>query len=313
MRCPNLEALEFCHEREFNLRKLMSVVCNDGVFPKLKSFSLASAHDIPREYLTPFATTMQGRIKTFTSYSISSSSINVLISSGWADTLEVIRLQHLPSKDISRILGTCSNLRTFSVSRNGLTTLYSGEQDDREAEWVCLDLENFEMTYLDGRPSTKRGDNGSDITATTVSDRSLKEERTVECIKRVYRQLGRLKRLQHLRIGWRTSADFEQCANLDLSFKSGLRHLKTLKELRVLDVGCIQQLNIGFEEVEWIAESWPELQLIKGYYAKETTDRVRVDGFEIIDEDIVDAKWNGMKDPVHIDWLRSLRPDILIT
>ncbi|KAF9963925.1 hypothetical protein BGZ65_005650 [Modicella reniformis] len=105
------------------------------------------------------------------------------------------------------------------------------------------------------------------IRAMTAYDRKLRNLFTLyrkngQCMDSS--QMGRLIKLKHLTVGWSTTMAFSSRANLDMSLKSGLGHLSELKTLEVLDVNHLYHLEIGMEEIQWMAEQWPELTRIHG-------------------------------------------------
>ncbi|KAF9344875.1 hypothetical protein BGX26_003798, partial [Mortierella sp. AD094] len=180
-----------------------------------------------------------------------------------AETLEEPRLGSgvaVSCYDINTILRTCSKLKILSIeskpqdpdvtSRHafGLSDWYDVQNGVYGTYWVCLQLEDLEITFLDIRNKYYGQD---------------KEKNMVAKIKRIYEQIGRLSKLQRLRLGWHTDQDSYYDANLDMSITSGLEHLEGFKELRELDITCIDQVNVAREEVEWMAENWQKLRRIK--------------------------------------------------
>ncbi|KAG0307140.1 hypothetical protein BGZ98_000959 [Dissophora globulifera] len=53
-------------------------------------------------------------------------------------------------------------------------------------------------------------------------------------------------------------------AILDLSLATGLAHLAGLKKLRTLNISRIKGHKIGYPELEWMRDNWPQLTTFKG-------------------------------------------------
>ncbi|KAF9345135.1 hypothetical protein BGX26_003489 [Mortierella sp. AD094] len=228
---------------------------------------------------------------------------------------------------IELILTTCRNLKTFSVAASlnndvdppynykiGVTVWYQN-QEYNPGDWVCLELENLELPIIDARVVY----DGNAVRTRSPFQHLLHwEERTVQGIQNVYQQLGRLTKLQHLRLEWWTEKKYESCANMDMSIESGLEHLEGLKELRVLDVSCIKQVNVQQREVEWMAENWPRIRKIKGLLEKENdTNHIqfRPEDYkfeEMYDDEVDPVEISGAQVPDHIQWLRQQRPYIKV-
>ncbi|KAG9061019.1 hypothetical protein KI688_007648 [Linnemannia hyalina] len=58
-----------------------------------------------------------------------------------------------------------------------------------------------------------------------------------------------------------------QTTCLELTLDSGLDILRTLTELRVIDITRMKH-PLGVEEMEWMEDNWPNLRTIKGLFAK---------------------------------------------
>ncbi|KAK3825433.1 MAG: hypothetical protein J3Q66DRAFT_365211 [Benniella sp.] len=194
----------------------------------------------------------------------------------WSQTLETLSIYEahlITSPDIQLILTSCPKLKKFdcicywllithqprSDEDNplpGLKAMVTGENDannDMVTDWVCLEMEELKITFSDGRRSL-------------VEEPMLtqQEQWTARGIERVYEQLGRLKKLRELTIGWCSGRTFSKDANLDMSLQSGMEHMKDLRVLRTLDVNYIARLNFGMAEAQWILQNWPELRTISG-------------------------------------------------
>ncbi|KAF9105671.1 hypothetical protein BGX27_009506 [Mortierella sp. AM989] len=304
-RCPALEQLRINHFPKGTVRKLASFIGDVELFPKLNDIYFA--HDtLSKSDWGSLIPAMQGRIKSFWVFAVHISGLRDFVESlttCWAQTLEVlllhqgVRLKHI---DIEKILTRCPNLKTFSIFTSliyreevegkvpGLEAWFDEGRDSGTKDWVCLELENIEMAFLDVR-EIYTGDPGAPESDDAKGQRMLhQEECTDKGIKKAFQMLGRLTKLKYLRLGWVTSEAFADDANMDLSFESGLKHLEGLKDLEVLDVSNMYVIDMKQEEFEWMLESWPKLREIHGiqYY-----------------EDHEDKK-------EHLQWLRQQCPDI---
>ncbi|KAF9358305.1 hypothetical protein BGX26_002049 [Mortierella sp. AD094] len=283
--------------------------------------------DISESEWRPFAPALQGRIKTFSTknstFTTGSESFYKSIKPYWSETLEIIRIRRdatIEDLDIQLILTSCPNLKTFSAFINT-----SGRRDRRmpaasgltvqryirsrwgQNDWVCLKLENLELALFDDRTGLVW-----EYEEMGVDTKVPQEEEAASALELFYEQLGQLTKLQHLRLGWRTVV-YHFRSHLDLSIRNGLTHLEGLKDLRVLDVGCIRELKIGQKEVEWMADNWPKLKRLKGLFAKETVnyDRsIEVD-FETAHDAIPRADLDKANEQGYIQWLHEKRPHII--
>jgi hypothetical protein len=224
----------------------------------------------------------------------------------WSQTLETLSIYEahlITSPDIQLILTSCPRLKRFdcicywllithqprSDEDNplpGLKAMVSGENDannDMVTDWVCLEMEELKITFSDGRRS---------LVEEPMS--TQQEQWTARGIERVYEQLGRLKKLRELTIGWCSGRTFSKDANLDMSLQSGMEHMKDLRVLRTLDVNYIARLNFGMAEAQWILQNWPELRTISGL-----RNRYRAT------DDLAPER-------NHIEFLNSVNPKLLI-
>ncbi|KAG0011148.1 hypothetical protein BGZ80_000914 [Entomortierella chlamydospora] len=277
-------------------------------------------------------TGLRGRIKSFsadiTQFKPSAGAFVKAMTTHWSETLQVIRIQRqvdVLSEEIELILTTCPNLRTFSVfttlieygrTRGDFNGIKAWIRDDEEcatADWVCLGLENLELTFLDCRMLYLGCIDEMDPEIEPRYSQLHQEGWTVKGIQRIYQQLGRLTKMVHLRIGWHSTDSLYFNANMDMSLKYGLDHLKGLKKLRVLDISCIRYVKIGQEEVEWMVENWPNLRRIRGLITK-TTGRFhgRLGEFEQLEYDDIPNVCSNPEDRGYIRWLRRMRPHIVI-
>ncbi|KAF9114785.1 hypothetical protein BGX27_009819 [Mortierella sp. AM989] len=319
-RCPSLEKLRItlC-EGEIH-DKFYPLIADVRVFPRLTNIDIQIENQSSSSR-TPLVSGMEGRIKTFAMNGpVFQSPYNMCRR--WGTTLEVIRIgwsSTIDGGDIELILTNCSKLKTFTVStdindhnedqirgQTGFWALTRGTYLEAN-KWVCMDLEHLEMTFMDVR--------AADPTILNRSfNQSMLEIQTVTGIHSIYYQIGRLTKLQHLRLRWSTVKKFQNRANLDMSIGSGLMHMEKLKELEILDVTCIQQVNIEQEEVEWMEENWPKLQRIKGLFAKNSRRHCRLSDQEhLCDEDADRVNRDESNDPMPIQWFRSQRSRLVIT
>ncbi|KAF9994068.1 hypothetical protein BGZ79_001212 [Entomortierella chlamydospora] len=302
-RCSALENVRIHHYWR-SLSKLITIFGDVQRLPNLSSVSFLMSC-LEEEDWKLLVTGLRGRIKSFsadiTQFKPSAGAFVKAMTTHWSETLQVIRIQRqvdVLSEEIELILTTCPNLRTFSVfttlieygrTRGDFNGIKAWIRDDEEcatADWVCLGLENLELTFLDCRMLYLGCIDEMDPEIEPRYSQLHQEGWTVKGIQRIYQQLGRLTKMVHLRIGWHSTDSLYFNANMDMSLKYGLDHLKGLKKLRVLDISCIRYVKIGQEEVEWMVENWPNLRRIRGLITK-TTGRFhgRLGEFEQLDMD----------------------------
>ncbi|KAG0009522.1 hypothetical protein BGZ80_002307 [Entomortierella chlamydospora] len=292
-RCPSLRRLESLHNWGQQLCKVGSFLWDPQFFSQLSEISLDSLVLEESEWM-PLISGMCGRIKVLTvddvQIRVSLGDFFKAVTTHWADTIEIIRLESLriSSQEIELILSTCSKLKSFAVTNDlltrprGLRAWRHEDYDDNKADWVCLQLERLELMVLDCR-EPYGDDDQMDY---------FEEELTTNGVRRVYQQLGRLSKLQHLQTGWVSCDEFEMYSNFDLSLESGLEYLEGLKDLRVLDVH-FERLKVGQIEIEWMVKNWPRLQELRGFCPSR-------------DGDVVEM-------PAHIQWLRGHYPHITVS
>ncbi|KAK3825427.1 MAG: hypothetical protein J3Q66DRAFT_396397 [Benniella sp.] len=192
----------------------------------------------------------------------------------WSQTLESVHIYNshlITSQDIQLILTTCPKLKKFDCICYWLLMIHQPQDADSKplpglavneessaenggmADWACMELEELRLTFADGRRVN--------VTETVAEQQ---EQRTARGIKRVYQQLGRLKKLRELTIGWCSGSMFSKGANLDISLDSGLGHMEGMISLTYFDIYFISRLNIGVAEAEWMLKNWPSLTRIGG-------------------------------------------------
>ncbi|KAG0009558.1 hypothetical protein BGZ80_002268 [Entomortierella chlamydospora] len=218
--------------------------------------------------------------------------------SGCEDTTLFPFLQRCPALEEVKIVQASYSIfkETFSIESTTITSgliAWRDIQDENDGpNWACLELEDLEIRFLDVR-NRNYGQN--------------EEMNTIAGINRAYKQIGRLSRLQRLRLGWHPNQPTSHQAKLDMSITSGLRQMEGLKELRELDITYINEVNIGQDEVEFMVESWPKLRRIKGLL------ELNLSKFPAEDENIVTSNTELGECPACIQWLLQQKQFISIT
>jgi len=194
----------------------------------------------------------------------------------WSQTLESLKINNaefITSSDIQLVMTTCPKLRKLSCfcywppwashpNQGGLDELpglrvkdygESSIDGDRTMDWVCLGLEILKLTITDGR-------------SVFVEEPMLsqQEQQVAQGIRRIYEQIGCLKKLTKLTIGWCSSDRSLKSASLDMSLHSGMVHMEKLKKLSMVDINYIPKVNIGMDEAQWMLDNWPMLKTING-------------------------------------------------
>ncbi|KAF9399433.1 hypothetical protein BGX21_006253 [Mortierella sp. AD011] len=332
-RCPNLEKLWLTQGTVDNvIHDIALLIEETPVLPKLSHLSLRSV-GVQKDDWMRVVSGVTGRLKSLSMlllYIDPASLPFEAIAASWANKLEIIRIQQISvsGHHIELILTTCHKLKTFSVAasqNNDVDPHYSDEvglsvwHQNREynpGDWVCLELENLELPIVNARVVY---DGNAMRSRSPLQQSHIWEEWTVQEIQNVYHQLGRLTKLQHLRLEWWTAKKYEPCASIDMSIESGLEHLEGLRDLRVLDVSCIQRVNIQQKEVEWIADNWPRIRKIKGLLEKDDATHnhhLRPEDYKFEEMYYDEAEPVEIPDawvPDHIQWLRQQRPHLVIT
>ncbi|KAF9095509.1 hypothetical protein BGX27_001263 [Mortierella sp. AM989] len=319
-RCPSLESFKIMHYMGQVHERFYPLLADVRLFPRLTNIAM-QIEDQSASLWRSLISAMEGRIKTFAVDGYNIQPLTIMCKH-WGTTLEVIRIganSMVDGGEIELILTTCSKLRTFTVftdiddRRQGRTRGYTGfwawarGTYIEENKWVCMDLEHLEMSFMDVRAANSRILSGD-------FNQSMLEIQTFTGIHSIYYQIGRLTKLQHLRLGWSTDKRFQNRVNLDMSIGSGLMHMEKLKELEILDVTCIQQVNIKQQEVKWMNENWPKLQRIRGLFKKESKYHEWLpDQEHLCNEDTDRVNRDESNDPMPIQWLRRQRPRLVIS
>ncbi|KAF9423623.1 hypothetical protein BGZ76_003642 [Entomortierella beljakovae] len=270
-RCKSLTTLKLCC-RIFNVVELLNEFHDPEFCPKLSTFSMEHIEYIPKEGLPEFFINHGARLKTLAIDTLNLGKTGFTMFAGqWAHNLSSLYFgpaTSVSSNEISYALLKCTGLRKFVVAAyvdlfhfgqlNATLSIFESHLiNPASEEWACKDLETLELIVMDKR-SLFTGPNHEDLIR-----QSREETQVIQAIDGLNFQLGKLHKLKHLRLGWKTPSEFRACANIDFSFKRGLRHLEGLKNLEILDLSLIHRTKIQKEETDWIAENWPKLQEIR--------------------------------------------------
>ncbi|KAF9906572.1 hypothetical protein BX616_000677 [Lobosporangium transversale] len=187
------------------------------------------------------------------------------------------------------------------INRGGLLL-----SDFRTKFWVCLGLQELEIYITDNRHFERVWTNQTPL-------------------ELVYEQLGALKDLRKLRLGWLSMKDSELYNSrirgplrLDFSLEGGLELLRDLKQLEELDIFRIHKIFVRQAEVEWMNEHWPRIRRIRGLL-EQKRDALMAEEQDQYDEwdevyrvPFVDRNKAWARRPEeefeHISWLRKQRP-----
>ncbi|KAF9344719.1 hypothetical protein BGX34_005399 [Mortierella sp. NVP85] len=162
--------------------------------------------------------------------------------------LDLMDCDSLSSTVIQRFLTGMPNLRKFGAARleaSDITTPFmkSNTTASSPSSWVCLDLEELELAII----GVHRIENPAPREACFI----------------IYEQLAQLARLRVLVLRENVSASREEDFRLDWTLRNGLKNLHTLKRLSSLDIQGLHA-KVGMEEIEWMAQEWPQLSELKG-------------------------------------------------
>ncbi|KAG0039165.1 hypothetical protein BGZ82_009425 [Podila clonocystis] len=168
-------------------------------------------------------------------------------------TLQRISLESVfsfPSNPILELLESCPLLKYIRVPKLNAYAIMLGKP------WVCLDLEEFRVGVVVGVYGKP-----------TIRKRS----------RAVFERLSKLTRLTHLDIGFHyvqdgnsesddtdnSDGEIQARQSLDLTLKSGIDQLSTLKNLEELNFSYTIQ-DMSAEDVKWIRDNLKRLQVVKG-------------------------------------------------
>ncbi|KAG0091806.1 hypothetical protein BGZ92_011655 [Podila epicladia] len=206
------------------------------------------------------------------------------------------------SREIQSILVNCSNLKTFisipASSMGSDSSLHVGDIDPFKAPWQCLGLKKLKIQFTDvertcSPPRHRRPDTLVDpASSTSLTPLSPQEtlllsyqDSSPEAIDTYY-QLSQLTELETLDIStWALSplrldairtrtqdapSGIKSLRDVDFSIRSGLNLLSPLKQLKHLEFPPSQfggghpwNAKIKKDEVEWMCNNWPQLQIFK--------------------------------------------------
>ncbi|KAF9897651.1 hypothetical protein BX616_005202 [Lobosporangium transversale] len=138
---------------------------------------------------------------------------------------------------VQAILSSCSRLKKLRGCNITVSEIVKG------TEWVCIEM--TEMSVI------------LEVDVDMESLESMQKQRVV------FKQLGRLTRLEHLYLtggvpqakGFRT---------LDLRLRAGLDELVNLKHLRWLSFIHDKHQQIQSEDATWIVTNWPSIEYCEG-------------------------------------------------
>ncbi|KAG0286854.1 hypothetical protein BGZ97_007290 [Linnemannia gamsii] len=192
--------------------------------------------------------------------------------------LSLARCQGIPSEDIQSILSKAVNLRYLECNAPGV----DGYVPDPvllashvlQSNWVCTWLVRLSIHIGDiPRPDIKCNEAGRPVKAAgePIDSCTVEESHTLQ--RRIYQQLGQLRLLEELFLGYASSqtlndtegyeADKAQRNCLEMSLESGLDELRGLKCLRVLAVAYMAH-RIEAPELDWMQKNWPDFHTILG-------------------------------------------------
>ncbi|KAK3823038.1 MAG: hypothetical protein J3Q66DRAFT_330723 [Benniella sp.] len=171
-----------------------------------------------------------------------------------AKTLEEIGLSgcnFIKSDSLASVLTCCKNLKTLRMvpalgGHVGITL-----RDAVLREWICHDITVLHLWL------------GREV---VVLDRKTEAEAIAQAAQRVYSQIGRLVKLEELRLGYylseQASAPMESFTK-DLTLKHGwLNELAGLKQLRRFQMATDYWSCMGQAEVEFMDINWPKLESV---------------------------------------------------
>ncbi|KAF9585304.1 hypothetical protein BGW38_002974 [Lunasporangiospora selenospora] len=193
-------------------------------------------------------------------------------------TLEMIDLRMCSwakSEAILKILCSCPQLQILKADK-----LY-GVMLKHARPWVCSRLKEFRMAVVDGE--TDPSENWSPREA-------------------IFKQLSRLTCLQVLDVYSLSIYEphiKEECLSFQLEDKK-LAKLETLCELKCLKVGPYS-MDLRTQDVEWMVQKWPSLEVIEGELHSDAT--LRVELVKILEQHgvrskAIDSAWERLEQRV---------------
>lgn len=195
-------------------------------------------------------------------------------------------LQHRCSKEIAKLLTTCSELVSFTGDRH---TVNAYDIIDEEP-WVCRKMEKLDLEIIGVRREVEDGLTGCidyhfRMHYSELPEReriSQLEPRKKEQVDAVYKQLSLLTQLKHLKLGAATNpyatpeyqATYQEKRtikatnvylpdSLELTLNYGLELLGPLKRLKSLDVKGMNH-RMTEKDLDWLLQNCPCLKTIRG-------------------------------------------------
>lgn len=216
-----------------------------------------------------------------------------------APTLENVCLAGcwtMPSSTVQLLLTSAPNLKRFDaitnpVSRGNRDLILDARDIAGGVDWVCTSLESLQV-QIGGipRPDIRSRNDGQPFTSTINFQGTIEDSREIQRL--VYSQLGRLTQLKQLVLGHRVvkrkpalavkldsgdsggeesggdddgaGAEYPQGFQyecLEMNIASGIGLLAGLRELRRLEIGAMATTKWEDEDLEWVREHWPKLDL----------------------------------------------------
>ncbi|KAF9904863.1 hypothetical protein EC991_002293 [Linnemannia zychae] len=194
----------------------------------------------------------------------------------------------------NQVLVDCASLREFHFIEH-----YLWADEMLKKPWACLGLEwlscrivgldrlNDEEKGVVDRVRMRTNDAGAGTTDMMTEEETAAMEKFYRCQRQhhgVYDQLAQLTRLKHLDLGYesrypwtyKSGEHYEKDGvgylfysggktfdTLELSLDSGLDRLGALKDLEMFGFECLNH-RVGKKELDWMAKSWPKLNLMYG-------------------------------------------------
>ncbi|KAF9904864.1 hypothetical protein EC991_002294 [Linnemannia zychae] len=199
-----------------------------------------------------------------------------------------------PQDHANQVLVDCASLREFDFIE-----YYIWVDEMLKKPWACLGLEwlccriigvdrlNDEEEGVVDRVRMRMTDTGAGTTDMMTEEETAAMEKFHRCQRQhhgVYDQLAQLTRLKHLDLGYESRHPWMHMTGqkykkggvqyvtytggktfdtLELSLNSGLDQLGALKDLEMFGFECLNH-RIEKKELEWMARSWPKLNLMYG-------------------------------------------------
>ncbi|KAG0226087.1 hypothetical protein BGX31_007401 [Mortierella sp. GBA43] len=254
--CPNLEELTVPLMDSSAMGRMISVLGDATMFPVLRGLYMACQFMFHDMDLSRLVQAMKGRIREYGMDGRCGQAVTRVfcptLATHWAATLESLVFgvdTIVSSHEIQAIATSCSRLKRLSIASRGCEyerdrmvvpednisgwkAIFTDDKNEKTVDWVCLDLEELQLTILDDRWTTDEDDDDDNdinivnhhgqvsesssaaaaaaaaaasshttITKTTTSPQS----RSRDGILRAYQQLGRLTKLKTLTLSWYSS------------------------------------------------------------------------------------------------------------